>query len=119
MTPAQAKRKGAETEQRLVDHLRTHGLPHVERRRLTGAHDQGDIAGWPGVCVEVKSGGRIDLPGWLSELAAEKANAHAEVGFVAVRPKGTPDPSGWYCVLTLADLLDLMASAGWIAQEAA
>lgn len=115
MNPRQAKTKGRETEQMLVDHLRRNwALVNVERRRLTGRDDQGDIAGWLGVCVEVKSGARIDIAGWLDELAAEIRNAHAEVGFVAVRPRGKPDPADWYALLPLDALLELLREVGWI-----
>jgi hypothetical protein len=113
MKPSTAKAKGRETENLLVEFLRQHGVPHAERRRLTGSADQGDITGWPGVCVEIKSGARVAIPQWLSELAAEKRNSAARVGFVAVRPKGTPDPDGWYVVLPLPELMDLLEEAGW------
>lgn len=114
MKPGQAKIKGRETESSFVKFCRDWGLYNVERRRLTGSDDEGDIAGWPGVCVEVKSGVRIDLPGWLSELRAEVENAKAEIGFIAIRPKGKPDPEDWYATLPLPWLFDLLAAAGWI-----
>ena len=113
MKPGTAKAKGRDTENRLVAHLRTHGWPHAERRRLTGAADQGDITGIPGVCVEVKSGARLDIAGWLDELYDEMDNAHASTGFVAVRPKGRPDPADWYAVLPLPLMLELLKEAGW------
>lgn len=116
MKPATAKAKGRQTESALVEHLRRHGWPHAERRRLTGRDDQGDIAGMRGpsgdVCVEVKSGARLDLGGWLAELERETAAARAATGFVAVRPKGKPDPTGWYAVMPLPWLLELLAEAG-------
>lgn len=111
MKPATAKAKGRETEAALVAWLRANGVPHAERRRLTGRDDQGDIAGWPWVCVEIKSGARVDVAGWLAELAAEKANAIADIGFVAVRPKGKPDPAGWWAVMPLPELVELIAAA--------
>lgn len=113
MTPATAKAKGRETENLFVEYLRAHGVPYAERRRLTGSADQGDITGWPGMVVEVKSGARVAVAKWLSELAAEKRNAAARSGFVAVRPKGKPDPDGWYVVLPLPELMDLLEEAGW------
>lgn len=114
MTPGTAKTKGRETEAAFVTYARTvWGLVNVERRRLAGVHDMGDIAGWPGVCVEIKSGARTDISGWLAELAIEQSNSHATVGFVAVRPKGRPDPEDWYAVLSLPALMHLMADAGW------
>lgn len=115
MNPSTAKAKGRETEQLFVNACRYQWhLPYVERRRLTGVEDQGDIAGWPGVCVEIKSGARIALAGWLDELRAETLHARASTGFVAIRPKGHPDPSAWYAALPLPWLMHLLGKAGYI-----
>lgn len=113
--PATAKAKGRETETVLVRWLRAHGVPYAERRRLTGRYDQGDLTGWPGVVVEVKSGAKIDAAGWLAELEAEIVNAQAETGFVAVRPKGKPQPEDWFAMLPLPLLMGLLAEAGRLA----
>jgi hypothetical protein len=117
MTPATAKAKGRETENLLVEHLRAAGWPHVERRRLTGRDDQGDIAAMRGpaggVAVEIKSGARLDIAGWLAELERETIAARAATGFVAVRPKGKPHPTEWFAVMPLPWLLDLLAEAGY------
>lgn len=114
MKPGTAKAKGRQTENALVEWLRANGVPHAERRRLAGVEDKGDIAGWPRVCVEVKSGARIDIAGWLDELAKEIANAGADRGFVAVRPKGKPQPDDWFAVLPLPALLELLDEAGYL-----
>ena len=115
VTPGGAKVKGRETENLLVDWLHRNGAPHAERRRLAGVADRGDVGGWPGVCVEIKSGAKVDVAGWLAELAVEVRNAKADVGFVAVRPKGRPDPDGWWAVMPLPALLRLLVDAGWAA----
>ncbi len=112
MKPSTAKVKGRETEAAFVRFLRSHGVPHAERRRLTGSADQGDITGWPGVCVEIKSGATLAIPKWLAECDAETANAHADIGFVVVRPKGKPDPKDWFAVVRTGTLMQLMAEAG-------
>lgn len=111
--PSTAKAKGRDTENRFVDYLR-HWVPHVERRRLNGTHDRGDIAGTPGICWEIKSGARLDLAGWLHELATEVRHDHADHGIVVIRPKGQPNPENWWTVLTLPDLVSLLIEAGWI-----
>lgn len=108
MTPGTAKRKGAETEEAFCQWLKTHGAPHAERRHLKGRADQGDVAGWPQVCVEVKSGASIDIAGWLAELKREQRNAAAAYGFVAVRPKGRPRVDDWFAVLPLPALVELI-----------
>lgn len=108
MKPSTAKAKGRETENAFVVWMRSRWGKVVERRRLTGSQDQGDISGWDNVCVEVKSGASIDIPGWLRQLDAEKTNSHSEYGFVAVRPKGKPDPDDWYAVISLPDMVQLL-----------
>ena len=102
------KAKGRETENRFVEWVNERYGMLLERRRLNGVLDQGDVTGWPGVCVEVKSGASLDIPGWLRELDNEIVNSGADTGFVAVRPKGKPDPSDWYAVLPLPVLMGLM-----------
>ena len=114
MKPATAKVKGRETENLFVEFLRNNGLPHVERRRLAGSADRGDITGVPGVCFEVKSGGRIDLAGWMHELGLEQLNDHAEHGVLVIRPKGRPAVEDWWAVLTVPQLVQLLSAAGWI-----
>jgi hypothetical protein len=118
MKPSTAKAKGRDTENLFVAYLRTFGLL-AERRRLTGSQDQGDITGWPGVCVEVKSGARIDIAGWLDQLRNEALHSGADIAFVAVRPKGKPDVGSWYAVLPIPDLMALMAAAGWLPENEA
>ncbi len=106
-----AKAKGASAEQAVVDWFRTHGRPHVERRRLTGTADKGDLAGIPGCVIEVKNEARIDLPGYLRELAVEMANANADTGVVIVKRRGSTDVGGWYAVLTVEAWQALMVEA--------
>jgi hypothetical protein len=113
MKPATAKRKGAETEQVFVDWLRDRGIRHAERRHLSGAHDKGDIAGWPMVCIEVKSGAKLAIPQWLGELTRETINSKAAVGALVIRPKGMPHPTDWWVVQRTDRWLDLMKQAGY------
>ena len=117
MNPNTAKVKGRETETRFVEYLRSHGLTYVERRRLQGCDDEGDIAGWPGMCVEIKSGARLDMAGWLDELTVEIDNANASMGFLAVRPKGKPSPEQWFAALPMPLLMILLAQAGWVPND--
>jgi hypothetical protein len=113
MRPAEAKRKGAETESALVAWMQAHGTPYVERRRLNGSSDRGDITGLPGVVCEIKSGARLDIAGWLDELAVEMRNDAADQGAVIVRPKGKPHPDAWFAVLPLPLWWALMKDGGW------
>jgi hypothetical protein len=118
MTPATAKRKGAETEEWWCEYLRANGAPHAERRHLAGSFDKGDIAGLPGQVHEVKSGARLDLSGWMDELRVEVRNAGAAFGVLVIRPKGKPNPSDWWCVVTPGTLTALMQEAGWLVPPA-
>lgn len=110
MNPSSIKAKGRNAENQFVTFLREL-WPNVERRRLAGVLDRGDIAGVPDTVVEVKSGARIDLPGWLRELETEMANDDARYGCVAIKPKGTTDGSRFYCVMTGDLFARLLADA--------
>lgn len=112
MKPATAKAKGRMVEQALVAYLRDHGYPYAERRRLSGAHDRGDIAGVPGVVIEVKSAAEWKPVQWCRELVTEMHNDGAAAGFVAARPKATPDPEQWIALLPLPLVLELLRAAG-------
>jgi len=111
--PSTAKAKGRDTENKACAWLNTYGLL-TERRRLNGNEDEGDIAGWPGVCVEVKSAAHIDIPRWLRELTVEMRHANAATGFVLARPKGQPHPENWWAILPTPVLMELMRAAGWL-----
>lgn len=116
MKPSTAKAKGAKTETMFVEWLRTNGVPHCERRHLCGTEDQGDIGGWPGVCIEVKSGAKVNVPKWMAELETEMINSRADTGAIAVRPKGKPNPNDWWIMMPPHVWLELMTGAGWIQQ---
>jgi len=110
MTPQSIKAKGRNAENMFVRFL-SEWWPSVERRRLAGVHDRGDIAGVPDTVIEVKSGAKLDLPGWLRELEVEMANDDAQFGCVAVKPRGVTDGSRFYCVMTGAQFVELLQAA--------
>lgn len=109
---SESKRAGTWAETMVVNWLQLHGYPWAERRALQGANDKGDIAGVDGRVIEVKNEKRIDLPGYLKELEAEKANAEADEGAVVIRRRGTQDVGQWYAVMTVEDLVKLWKRAG-------
>ena len=117
MKPGTAKAKGRETENAAVSWLRANGYPYAERRRLTGAEDQGDITGMPGMVVEVKSAAQWQPVKWLREAEVERENAHATLTCVLARPKGRPDVDDWVVFMTPAQWILLLEQAGWIAEE--
>ena len=97
------KAKGTAAETAVVNWLRDHLLErdarYIERRTLQGAKDTGDIAGLPGIVIEVKNHAKHDLPGWLKELQTEVDNAHATLGLLVIKKRGTTDPSQWYWLI--------------------
>jgi hypothetical protein len=110
MNPSAIKAKGRAAENQMVQFL-SRWWPMVERRRLAGVADRGDIAGIPRTVIEVKSGARMDLPGWLRELEVEMGNDGAEFGCVAVKPRGTTDGAKFYCVMTGDQFVHLLRAA--------
>lgn len=68
------KAKGTKAERDVVRYLADAGFPHVERRALTGAKDQGDIAGIPGVVISVKDVAANRLAAFLADLDAMTDN---------------------------------------------
>lgn len=114
MKPSTAKAKGRDTENRVVAWLRDHGVVNAERRRLNGSADQGDITGWPGVCLEVKSAATLRIPEWMAELDVEMDHAHAATGAVIARPRGKPDVDDWWVIMPPTLWIDLMRAAGWV-----
>lgn len=113
MKPATAKAKGRMVENEYVGIVADYIGLKVERRRLAGTNDKGDIAGFADLCVEVKSGGgKLLIPEWLRQLETERINAGASIGQLAVRPRGGTSSSDWWAIRPLIDDLDLLQSAG-------
>jgi hypothetical protein len=113
MKPSTAKAKGRETENDYVEFVSAFTNLPLERRRLNGVLDKGDIAGFPDVCVEVKSGAVLDVPKWMRELEVEVRNSGARMGQIAVRPKGKPNPADWWAMRPLVNDLILLGEAGY------
>jgi len=114
---ASAKRKGVETEVKLVEWLRVNGARYAERRHLSGANDKGDIGAIPGVCLDAKSGVKMQPLKWLREIVKEVRNSGADTGAVIVRPKGKPDPDDWVVMMTMEMYRDLMIEAGYFKRD--
>jgi hypothetical protein len=108
-----AKRKGSGAERDLVTFLRTAGFPHAERRLAGSAQDRGDIAGIPGVVVEVKNHAALSLAGWVDEAVAEQANDGADYGLVVHKRRGKGSAGDWYVTLPVAQMARLLRQAGY------
>lgn len=97
-----SKQKGTAAETAVVGYLQTHGFPYAERRTLAGSSDRGDIAGIPGVVLEVKNCARMELAGWVDEAATEAGNADVDVYAVVHKRRRKGNPGDWFVTLPLS-----------------
>jgi hypothetical protein len=107
-----SKAKGTSTETLVVGYLQEHGWPYCERRALSGNLDKGDLAGMPGLCVEVKYGNNtIKIGPWLTETGIERLNAGADHGILVVKPFGMGEKNvgKFYAVMVAHDFDALLA----------
>jgi len=102
-------KKGPLAEALVVRCLQEHGWPYAERRVMGGARDRGDVAGIPGVVIEVKDASETLLAVFLNELADEMANDNADIGAVWHKRRGKGDPLDWYVHMTGRTFLTLLA----------
>ena len=116
---SKSKQKGTVAESALADYLRFNGYPNAERRALTGANDQGDIAGTGNLVWEVKNQRTYKIPEWLEETIQETTNAGADFGFLIIKPNGIglKRVNDWWAVMNVDDLLGLLARAGYGSQD--
>lgn len=108
-----ARQAGTRWESAIVAYLREQGWPHAERRARTGAHDQGDITGIPGVVIEAKDAARVDLARFADETETERANAAADIGAAWIKRRRRSSPADAYVVMTGATFTRLLREAGW------
>lgn len=59
--------------------------PAAERRALSGNKDKGDVAGIPGVCIEIKAAAQQRIPEWKRETLIEQENAQARFSMLVVK----------------------------------
>lgn len=108
MTAASRRQRGGDTQNLATEYFRKHGWPHAQS---AGAGRAGvDILGLAGLSVEVKSRRRLDLPAWLRQAAKQPG-----VPIVVHRPDGMGPASidDWPATMRLADLVELLADAGY------
>lgn len=111
-----AKDAGTRFERTVADYLASALGDGVDRQVKTGPKDTGDIRGVSmggrGVAVECKDyAGRHELPQWLREAEAERANRGAAYGVVAWKRRGTADPAEQYVTMTLGTFAAMLADA--------
>jgi Holliday junction resolvase len=108
-----SKIKGTAAETAVVNWLIDKGRKHVERRALSGKDDRGDIAGLPGVVIEVKNHKEIKLSQWIKELEAEMHNDKADTGVIIHKKTGTTNVGQWYATMPVDVWFKLLEEAGY------
>jgi hypothetical protein len=106
-----AKAKGTAAETAVVRFLQANGYPHAERRALAGKLDRGDVAGIPGVTIEVKAGKRFELAMWIEETLKEAGREFSDtqiVPLLVVKRPGKGDPADWYWISDGQGMLSLL-----------
>lgn len=73
---SKSKALGTSAETAVVRYLQQ-WWPAAERRALSGNKDKGDVAGIPGVCIEIKAAKTLELAAWRRETWQEMENAGA------------------------------------------
>ena len=107
-----AKDAGARFESSVAAYLNAYVDDRIERRRLSGGRDRGDISGLrhmgARVVVEVKNTARIDLAGWAAEAELERRNDDANAALIIHKRHGKGQPGDQWVTCTLADLVALL-----------
>jgi len=75
-----SKSKGDRWERALVDFFRSRGYQDVARLRARGAHDEGDLGGFPLWVVEAKDDSTMSPWAMAAQAEAEAANAGKPFG---------------------------------------
>ena len=109
-----AKAAGTRFETAIATYLATElDDDRIERRRLAGSKDRGDIAGLrhhgQRLVLECKDhGGRLTVGPWVEEAHTEAGNDGALCGLVVAKRRGTTNPGSQYVLCTVNDLIALL-----------
>lgn len=110
-----AKKAGTAFETAIAAYLaRELESDYIERRRLTGANDRGDITGvrdsrGQRLVLELKDyGGRLTPGPWVEEAHIEMGNDSAVAGVVVAKRRGTTNPGAQFVLMTVNDLIALI-----------
>lgn len=106
-------RKGTAWETEICSFLVECGWPYVERRRLNGRYDRGDIAGIPGVVIEAKNAKRMALAAWLDEANEEAVNDKADLGAAWFKRRGRASAGDGYVLMDGRTFARLLTAAGY------
>ena len=112
---ASAKKAGTQMETLVAGYLNQHVDDRIERRRLTGSKDHGDIAGLrhmgEPVAVEVKNTARINLGAWATEAEIARGNSDSVAGIIVHKRHGKGQPADQWVTMTLGDLVALLVGS--------
>jgi hypothetical protein len=111
-----SKAKGTKAESEVVKYLQN-WWPAAERRALSGNKDKGDVAGIPGVVVEVKAAQTQLLAAWKRETLQEAANADVRNCVLVVKRAYKP-VAEWDAYLPWDVLTPgFRSAAGWVRMD--
>lgn len=109
---ASAKKAGTALETLIANYLAQHVDDRIERRRLSGAKDRGDIAGLrhqgQRIAVEVKNTSKIALGPWAAEVELERGNDDAIAGVIVHKRHGHAKAADQWVTMTLGDFVALL-----------
>ena len=94
ITARTARDKGRQAENQLATWLQANGFPDAERS-ASKLEDRGDIAGVPGVCVQVKAYADA-MRGLREAQAGAVRQAMGRRPVAVVRLRGVTDPAQWW-----------------------
>jgi hypothetical protein len=111
-----AKAAGSSFETLVSNYLALKVDDRIERRRLSGAFDKGDISGLrihgQRIVIECKNyGGKLSVGPWLNETETERLNDSALAGFVVAKRRGTTKPEEQIVLMTLENCVALITGS--------
>lgn len=110
-----SKQKGTGFETLIARYLNRYVDDRVERRRLSGSKDRGDIAGvrhmGGRVVIECKNTTRPSLGTWMREAEEARGNDDALVATVAHKRHGKGRAGDQWVTMTLRDFVALLTGS--------
>ena len=110
-----AKKAGTAFETLVATYLNEHVDDRIERRRLGGSQDRGDIAGLRHmggrIVVECKNTAKPALGVWATETEIQRGNDDANVGVIAHKRHGNGQPADQWVTMTLGDFVALLTGS--------
>ena len=109
---ASAKKAGTAFETLIAEYLRKHVDERIERRRLSGNKDRGDISGLRHTCqplaVECKNTTRTNLAGWVAEADIARGNSDSLAGVVISKRHGKGAAKDQWVHMTLEEFVAIL-----------